>query len=77
MMLASEAVKKSDEVIRSHLTDELKRIDFLIDRAVMSGERRASFDGNISKNARAELERLGYKVKTGSQYNQEWVIIEW
>lgn len=77
MMLASEAAKKSDEVIRNHLTDELKRIDFLIDRAVMSGERRVSFDGNLSKNARAELERLGYKVKTGSQYNQEWVIIEW
>lgn len=69
MMLASEAAKKSDEVIRNHLTDELKRIDSLIDKTVMSGEKRVSFEGNISKNARAELERLGYKIETGSQYN--------
>lgn len=77
MIRASEAAKKSDEVIREHLTDELKKIDSIIKKAVMSGERHASFGGNISKNARAELERLGYKVETGSQYNQWWVSIEW
>ena len=77
MMSASEVAIKSNEVIKRHETEELKKIDELIEREVMSGRRDVSYDGTISKNARAELERLGYKVEVRSQYNDEWVSIEW
>ena len=77
MMLASEAARKSNEVIKRHETEELKKIDALIEKEVMSGRRYVSYDGTISKNARAELERLGYKVEVGSQYNEGYVMIEW
>ena len=75
MMSASEAAMKSNEVIKYH-TEEFKKIEALIEEKVMYGRRYASYKGAISKNAREKLERLGYKVKTASQCNEEWVTIE-
>ena len=77
MMSASDAARKSNEVIKRHETEELKKIDELIERKAMFGQRYASYDGTISENARAELERLGYKVRLGSQCDVEYVTIEW
>ena len=76
-MIASEARRKSLDVILKHETDELKKIDSMIQEAVRHGEFSCSYDGNISASAKSELERCGYKVITGLQYNEGYVIIRW
>lgn len=77
MITAKEAAEVAEEVIRNALTTELKDIEKRIMEEVEEGRRSCTFDGSISKEARKELERLGYEVKTGSQYNESYVIISW
>lgn len=77
MMRSNEARRKSQEVILNHQTKELKTIDKLINDAVERGEMQCSFEGNISKITKSELERCGYKVYLGAQYNQDYVVISW
>ena len=77
MLTAKDAAIKSVEVIQQHKTKELKKIDYLIQDAVSNGERKINIDGTISEISKLELERLGYKVTRGSQYNECYVIIGW
>ena len=77
MITAKEAAEKAEYILRNALTTELKDIERRIMEEVEDGQRSCSFDGSISKEARKELERLGYEVKTGSQYNKSYVIISW
>lgn len=75
MVNAQEAKRRAEEVIKKRQTEELKKIDTLIETAIKKGQKEVSC-GRISKYAKTELEKLGYVVKTGSQYNEEWVDIE-
>ena len=77
MLLASEARRIAEETIHNHATQELSSIDKKIVESCKNGETRCSFDGSISPVTRKELERCGYKVETGSQYNESYVIITW
>ena len=77
MITAKRAAEVAEEVLRNALTTELKDIERCIMEEVEEGRKSCSFDGSISKEARKELERLGYEVKTGSQYNESYVIISW
>ena len=77
MISANEAAYKSQEVIMKYATDELQRIDAGIAKEISKGRRSYSYDGYISPEGKSELEKLGYKVTTGSQYNQGYVIISW
>ena len=77
MITAKEAAEKAEYILRNALTTEFKDIERCIMEEVEDGRRSCSFDGSISKEARKELERLGYEVKTGSQYNKSYVIISW
>lgn len=74
---SNEARSKTLDIIYTHQTEELKRIDKMINEAIMRGEFRCSFEGTISATTRQELERCGYTVIVGSQYNQNYVIIKW
>ena len=49
----------------------------MINEAIMRGEFKCSFEGTISTTTRKELERCGYTVIVGAQYNQSYVIIKW
>lgn len=77
MLLASEARKQAKEIIYKHNTDELKKIDSEIKQAVLSGKMEYSFEGHISDDAKLELERCGYIIHIGSQYNECYVNIKW
>ena len=77
MISSDEARKKTFDIIYVHQTEELRKIDKMIDEAIMRGEFRCSLEGTISATTRQELERCGYKVLEGSQYNQNYVIIKW
>ena len=74
---SNEARSKTLDIIYTHQTEELKRIDKMINEAIMRGEFEFSFEGTISTITRQELERCGYTVIVGSQYNQSYVIIKW
>ena len=77
VLSAKEAATKSLEMISKHKTEELQKIDKLIKEAIQKGERKCSYDGYISESAQEELERLGYRVTKGTQYNEGYVVIYW
>lgn len=77
MLSAKEAARMTDEVLEKGFTDELQEIEKCIERKIAKGEYTYSYEGYISLRAKSELNKLGYEVKTGSQYNQGYVIINW
>ena len=77
MLFAHEAAQKTQEVIEQHKTDELKKIEEGINREINLGRFIYNYSGYISTEARRELERCGYVVETGSQYNEGYVVIKW
>lgn len=77
MLLASEAREQTKNMIHINTTEELKYLEDWIIQHVNCGDYEFSFDGNISPAAKQELERCGYTVEIGSQYNQGWVRISW
>ena len=77
MITANEARKIAEDAIRNHAAQELSSIDKKIMESCKNGKTRCSFSGSISSVTRKELERCGYKVETGSQYNESYVIITW
>lgn len=77
MLFAHEAARKAKEVIEQHKTDELKKIEDGINREINLGRFVYNYSGYISTEARKELERCGYIVETGSQYNECYVVIKW
>ena len=77
MLTAQTAKETTCMVLHDFQTPELKSIEDGIKSKINLGKFDYSYDGHISKEAKNELERLGYKVTTGSQYNQGWVLIEW
>jgi hypothetical protein len=58
-------------------TEELNIISEKINEAISKGKFSISEDGSLSQNCRQKLEELGYKIETGSQYNEPWYSISW
>ena len=77
MITAVEAATRTIELIKNREIDELKTIDDRINKSIKKGERHFCYGGVISSVARQELERLGYSVEVGRQYNESYVIIRW
>lgn len=77
MLMATDAAKQSRDVVRKHQTEELKRIEDGIKSKIALGEDRYYYDGYISEVAKKEMERCGFVVEVGSQYNQGYVVIRW
>lgn len=77
MIMASEAAERSMKVIYDHGTEELKRIEDGIEARIKMGEREYYYEGSISPIAKAEMERCGFVIKIGNQYNQSYVTIKW
>ena len=77
MITAREAATRTIALIKNHEIDELKTIEERINRSIKKGERSCCYNGTISSVARQELERLGYRVEVGQQYNECYVIIRW
>ena len=74
---ASEANKMTNHVIDSCTTQQLAELSKLIRDAIADGKFSISEDGCLKPEIRKKLEELGYKVETGSQYNESYYSISW
>ena len=74
---ASEANKMTNHVIDNCTTQQLAELSKLIRDAIADGKFSISEDGCLKPEIRKKLEELGYKVETGSQYNESYYSISW
>ena len=74
---ASEANKMTNNVIDSCITQQLAELSKLIRDAITDGKFSISEDGCLKPEIRKKLDELGYKVDTGSQYNESYYSISW
>ena len=74
---ASEANKMTNNAIDSCTTQQLAELSKLIREAVADGKFSISEDGCLKPETRKKLEELGYKVNTGTQYNESYYSISW
>lgn len=74
---ASEANKMTNNAIDSCTTQQLAELSKLIRDAIEDGRFLISEDGSLDPKVRKKLEELGYKVETGSQYNESYYTISW
>ena len=74
---ASEANKMTNHVIDSCTTQQLAELSKLIRDAIADGKFSISEDGCLKPETRKKLEELGYKVETGTQYNEPYYSINW
>ncbi len=77
MISASEARKKTENNINSCVTKELSEIMRQIEKAISNGKFSISNDGYLQSVTEQRLEELGYKVTTGSQYNEGYYSVSW
>ena len=49
----------------------------LISEAVKEGQFSVCGEGRMQEATKQELERLGYKVEMGSQYNDSYFSVSW
>ncbi len=77
MISASEARKKTENNINNGTTRELSEIMRQIEKAITNGKFSISNDGYLQSETEQKLEELGYKIKTGSQYNESYYSVSW
>ncbi len=77
MISASEARKKTENNINNGTTRELSEIMRQIEKAIANGKFSISNDGYLQSETEQKLEELGYKIKTGSQYNESYYSVSW
>lgn len=77
VITAKEANTKTLEIISSCITNELSEIMNNIQNEINEGRFCYSNDGYLHEVTKKKLEELGYKVKTGSQYNEPYYSISW
>lgn len=71
---ASEANKMTNHVI---FGDQLEDIGEEIRKTIKEGKFFISDIGYLESETRKKLNELGYKVETGSKYNESYYIISW
>lgn len=74
---ASEANKMTNNAIDSCTTQQLAELSKLIMDAIADGKFSINKDGCLKPETRKKLEELGYKVETGTQYNEPYYSISW
>lgn len=74
---ASEANKMTNNATDSCTTQQLAELSKLIRDAIADGKFSISEDGSLKPETRKKLEELGYKVETGTQYNEPYYSISW
>nr|DAK93455.1 MAG TPA: hypothetical protein [Caudoviricetes sp.] len=74
---ASEANKMTNNAIDNRTIQQLAELSKLIRDAIADGKFSISEDGCLKPETRTKLEGLGYKVETGTQYNEPYYSISW
>ena len=77
LLTAVEAHKKTQENIQNCVTIELQKLSEQINDAIAEGKYSITNDGYLKCETQRRLEELGYKVQTGSQYNESYYSIRW
>lgn len=73
MISAKEAKQWADR----YASKELDRINKIVSDAAQEGKYSVYEEGNLQESTKRELERLGYKVEAGSQFNDLYFMISW
>lgn len=77
-MINAQEARQRTELKIQHLTSiETAEVERLIENAIENCEYSVSQDGVLSQSCKKHLESLGYKVETGTQYNEPWYCIKW
>jgi hypothetical protein len=77
MISAKEA---KDVVMQGKYEKAVKQMELIeseIKKAIEKGSFNASFNGSICSANKEKLETLGYKVDSGSQYNESYFSVSW
>lgn len=74
---ASEANKMANNIIDNCITQQLAELSKLIKDAIADGKFSISEDGYLKPETQKKLEELGYKIETGTQYNESYYSISW
>lgn len=77
MISAKEAREQTELSRASEYETELLKIENEIKDAINRGVCSIHNNGHLSKTIANELEKLGYKVYQGSQYNESYCSISW
>ena len=77
LLSASEAHKKTVDNIKNCFTKQFAEISKRISDAIVNGRFSVNGNGCLQYETIQRLEELGYKVKTGSQYNKSYWSISW
>ena len=77
MITAKQANIQTTNNIKNFQTKELKRIKEIIEDYIRDGCYSYTANGYLSNNAKELLKSLGYKVTTGTQYNESYYTISW
>ena len=77
LLSASEANKNTVNNIKNCSTKQLAEISKRISDAIADGRFSINGNGCLQYETTQRLEELGYKVKTGSQYNESYWSISW
>lgn len=76
-MLTAEKAKERAINAKMGFHEELREIERYIEDLSSSGVFYVSKSGYIHPQLKRLLEALGYKVKTGTQYNEPYYTISW
>lgn len=77
MISANEARNKAENIINSCATKELSEIMEQIEYAIENGKFSICGNGYLQTITKQKLEDLGYKIKTGMQYNEDYYSVSW
>lgn len=70
-------IKRQQIIFKDCSTKELAEISKRISDAIANGKFSINGDGCLQYETTQRLEELGYKVETGSQYNEQYWSISW
>ncbi|WP_368221623.1 hypothetical protein [Blautia wexlerae] len=76
MISATTAYDRTMDNIRSNLTEEMERISKEISDAIEDGKFRIKID-KLSGITRMQLEKLGYKIDSDSEFFGTYDVISW
>ena len=77
MISAYKAKRMAKQITENCVSEELSRVEMLISEAVKEGQFSVCGEGRMQEATKQELERLGYKVEMGSQYNDSYFSVSW
>ena len=75
--MAFKTAAEMREITQESIMSDVENILQEMESCAKQGKDQYAFDGALSPIQRQKLVELGYNVRTGTQYNQPWVIISW